>query len=225
MSSCLIFTLIVKAWAQAPAPGGLEPKISPAAYEASYRAATLSLAANYMGRSFAARGKDETGRTQLHEAGDFVVIEVALFPGKSFDGPVSASDFRLRFDSRTERIAESPGLVAYALRNRESDPQRRRWIVGGGAGNAGVVLGAPRLEEQFPGDPRPGQQRAPASAQVREAEQRRGDAAIESSLVEGHLAGPRAGNLFFFFDGKMTKVKSLVLVYESATGKHELKLR
>lgn len=185
----------------------------------------LALGANYMGRSFSVASKDRAGQTSLHDAGEFVVVEVGVYAGKAFAGALAASDFRLVVDGKTERMVTPPGVVANALRNREMDPQRRRLIVGGGMGNAGVVMGAPRVEPRFPGDPRPGQQRPVGSVQVQEGEEQRWDGAVESSLVEGVPGSARAGNLFFHYEGKMTKVKSMVLMYESVNGKLELKLR
>jgi hypothetical protein len=51
------------------------------------------------------------------------------------------------------------------------------------------------------------------------------DAVIESAIPEGPLPSGRAGNLYFEFPGKMTKVKSLVLQYSGPGGKLELRLR
>jgi len=223
-----ILTSFLAAWGQTVAPRGLPAKGKAADYEVSGDAGKLRIGVAYMGRSFAAASKDsfEKQKTELHDAGNFIVIEVGAFAGKTFTGELSAADFRLRLpDQKLELNAASPGLVANWLRNRDVDPQRRRLVYGGGMNGAEVTVGQPRPTPRFPGDPRPGQTQPVGTASNREVEVRDWDAAIESALVEGGLQSGRAGNLYFEYPGKMTKVKSLVLVYEGAGGKLELKLR
>lgn len=211
----LILTSFFAAWGQTVAPRGLELKAKAADYEVSGDAGKLRIGATYMGRSFAAASKDsfKNQKTELHDAGNFIVIEVGAFAGKTFTGELSSADFRLRIaDKKLTLNASSPGLVANGLRNRDVDPQRRRLVYGGGMNGADITIGQPRSRPGFPGD--------------RQAEGARNwDAAIESALVEGGLQSGRAGNLYFEYPGKVTKVKSLVLEYEGAGGKLDLKLR
>lgn len=92
-------------------------------------------------------------------------------------------------------------------------------------GDAQVIVGQPRPQARFPGDPRPGQQRPIGMPTTTEGEAQDWDAAIESAILEGPVQIGRAGNLYFDFPGKMTKVKNLVLQYTGPGGKLDLRLR
>ena len=220
MRNLLILIAIGLACGQTPAPRGVPPKNAPTEYEHHASADKLSIGANYMGRTFGVEGG------ALHDAGEFIVVEVGVFVDKGFDGAVRASDFRLKLeDKKLTLLPTPPGLVANALRNRDMDPQRRRLIYGGGMGNAQVMVGMPRPQERFPGDPRPGQTRPIGTTSVREGDERDWDAAASSGLAEGAGSGARAGNLFFAYSGKMTKVKKIVLEYEGEAGRITLPLR
>ncbi len=199
---------------------GLTPKNTVAEYEHTGKAGQIEIGATYMGRSFA----DPEGK--LHDAGEFLVIEVGVFVEKKFDGVIRAGDFQLRLeDKKVTLLTTPPGLVANTLRNRDMDPQRRRLVMAGGMGNGQVVMGAPRPQQRFPGDPRPGQTRPAGASSTTEGEGRDWDAAVESGLVEVVGGSARAGNLYFAYGGKMTKVKKIVLDYEGDAGKVSLKLR
>jgi hypothetical protein len=224
MRRILILTAFASLWGQVVAPKGLPLKATPSEYEFSGEAGKLSIGASYMGRSFA--NTNASGKSSLHDSGNFIVVEVGAFAGKTFTGELLTADFRLKLDGKKAiLLAAAPGLVANGLRNRDMDPQRRRLVFGGGMGDAGVMVGQPRPQARFPGDPRPGQQQPVGTITMTDADHRDWDAAIESALVEGSLQSGRAGNLYFEYSGKMTKVKSLVLEYEGAGGKLDLKLR
>lgn len=200
-------TAFATLWGQGVVPRGLplKPKITD--YEVSGDAGKLQLGATYMGRTFAAGEKG-----QLHDAGIYIVVELGVFASKAFQDDLRTAHFQLRIDGKKlVLLPVAPGLVSHTLRNREMDPQNRRLIFGGGIGNSGVVLGEPRRPH-------------PSIALGREGEQQNWDAAVESGIPEGPVHG-RAGNLFFEYPGKMTKVKSLILSYEGPGGKLELKLR
>lgn len=224
----LILTLFGVALGQTVSPRGLPLKAQPTDYEFQGHAGKLTFGVNYMGRSFSASRNDPNAavKTTLHDAGEYIVLELAAFAPKKFEGDLRAADFRLLVNgSRISLSPAAPGLVAHTLRNREMDPQRRHLELGGGMGNAGVTLGQPRPQARFPGDPRPGQQRPPGTVTLSEEQTRDWDAAIESALPEGPITSGRAGNLYFEYKGKMTKVKSLILQYEGSGGKMELRLR
>ncbi len=220
MRNLLIVIAMSLAWGQAPAPRGVPPKNAASDYERHGGAGKVSIGASYMGRSFST----ESGA--LHDAGDFIVVEVGVFVDKAFEGAVRTGDFRLKLeDKKVTLLPTPPGLVANALRNRDMDPQRRRLMMGGGMGNGQVMVGGPRPQERFPGDPRPGQTRPVGTVSTREGEERDWDAAVLSALAEGAGSGARAGNLYFAYSGKMTKVKKIVLEYEGDGGKISLPLR
>lgn len=224
MRRILILTAFATVWGQTVATRGLTLKATNDAYEFHGDAGHLKIGANYMGRTFSAL--DTAGKSSLYDSGNFIVLEVGVFAAKTFQGELRSADFRLRVDGKKAILLPvSPGLVANGLRNRDVDPQARRLTFGGGMGDAGVMVGQPRPQARFPGDPRPGQTQPVGTVSTSNPEQRNWDVAIESALPEGPLQSGRAGNLYFEFTGKMTKVKSLVLEYDGAGGKLELKLR
>lgn len=216
-------TAFATAWGQGVVPRGLNLKLKPADYEFSGDAGKLQIGVTYMGRTFSA---GQQAKTTLHDAGNFIVIELGIFASKTFTGEFNAGDFQLKIDDKkTTLLPSAPGLVANGLRNRDMDPQRRRLVYGGGMGDAQVMVGQPRPQARFPGDPRPGQQRPIGTSSTTEGDAQDWDAAIESAIPEGPVPSGRAGNLYFDFPGKMTKVKSLILVYSGPGGKLELRLR
>jgi hypothetical protein len=205
MRRILIVTAFATLWGQGVTPRGLPLKAKPADYEVSGDAGKLQIGATYMGRTFAAGDKGA-----LHDAGNFIVVEIGVFASKAFQGELSIADFQLRIDGKKLALLPvAPGLVSHTLRNREMDPQRRRLVFGGGMGNGGIVVGAPRPVD---------------NVSFNNGEAKDWDAAVESGIPEGVIQG-RAGNLFFEYSGKMTKVKSLILAYDGPGGKLELKLR
>lgn len=220
-------TTIAVAWGQDVASRGLPLKAKAADYEFNGDAGKLQIGVSYMGRSFAAapRGSQDKQKTVLHDSGNYIVIEVGAFAARTFVGELRAADFRLKINGQKITLsAAPPGLVANALRNRDMDPQQKRMVYSGGMGGTDVMVGQPRQQSRFPGDPTPGQRRTAGAVTEEKAEQD-WDVAIESALPEGPLQSGRAGNLFFEYPGKMTKVKSIVLEYEGSGGKVEIKLR
>ncbi len=209
-------------------PRGLSPKPSVRDYEKFVDGPSLSLAANYMGRSFEAELPAPLGTTQrrLFDAGRYLVLEVALFPVSGHEPSVSIGNFRLVLDGKKIPFStQTPGSVAAYLRYPTWDATRPRLEMGGGVGNAGVVLGRPQPVPRFPDDPRPRQTQLPMPPQVTTETIDAPRAAVESSFLEGPLQGPRAGNLYFDVPGKLSKVKSILLVYENHEIRRELKLR
>lgn len=219
----LIFTVFAVALAQVVAPVGLPIRAAAKDYDVSGVVGAISIGATYMGRTFSAQHGE---KLQMHDAGNFVVVEVGVFATKDYKDGIAASDFRLIVDGKKATLSATPGgVVANALRNRDMDPERPRLVMGAGINQAGVTMGQPRQKPQFPGDPRPGQSQPIGTAKATEGDARDWDAAPESALVEGPLASGRAGNLFFAYPGKMSKVKSLILQYDGAAGRLDLKLR
>ena len=227
MRSFFIVTTIAAAWGQDVASRGLPLRPNPAAYEFSGDAGKLGIGATYMGRSFAAIPKrlQEKQETALFDSGNYIVLEVGVFASKAFSGELRIADFHLRLNGQKFALnSASPGLVANTLRNSETDPQRKHTVYTGGMGGTDVTVGQPRQQPRFPGDPTAGQRRTEGALSEEKSEQN-WDVAVESSLPEGPLQSGRAGNLFFEYPGKMTKVKTIVLEYEGPGGKVEIKLR
>jgi hypothetical protein len=164
-----------------------------------------------------------------YHVGNYLVVEVALFPEKGPAMPVTAGEFRLRLNQATRELtAQSPGLVAGAIRN--PGWERYRGVqAGGGAGSGGVVIGGPPRVERFPGDPearRPTQPRAPDQTAEKPGATRTAAEAVEKyALRDGPVVSPRSGLLYFYWEGKVKSLKSIQLVYDGIAGKAVLKLR
>lgn len=208
------------------APRGLPTRSAAADYPAHARAGNLAIGAEYMVRSFSGRG-------HTFATGDYLVIEVALFPPRGETVEVSSGAFSLRINGKKRALlAQSPGMVAASLKYPDWD-EPRRLEVGGGLGDAGVIYGRPEPVERFPGDPRarnplPRPPRAPDPPNPSGIERRPPPAAdeiaVESALAEGPTRAAVAGYLYFPFRGKTRSIKSLHLLYAGPEGEAVLPL-
>lgn len=201
---------------------GTETRAQPAEYSVQAVLAHATVAAEYGGRAISQPGDS-------YYVGNYLVVEVAFFPEKGTEMPVAAHEFRLRLNKATrELMAQSPGLVAGAMRNPGWE-HYRGVQASGGAGPAVVVMGGPPRVERFPGDPqarRTPQPRAPdANADKPSATQSAAEAVAKYAFQDGPASGARSGLLYFHWDGKVKALKSIQLVYEGAGGKAVLQLR
>jgi hypothetical protein len=182
----------------------------------------ISIGAEFLVRSILSAGQSFTSQ-------DYLVADVALYPGKEKQVEVSLKDFFLRVNGK-KLLATPPQFVAAAFRHPE-DSRRPRLEAEAGAGDAGVILGRPRASERFPGDPTPRQGRlpdpprttrtdAPAPAPVRGE-----DVAVNDSLPEGECKFAKRGFVYFPYKGKTTSIKTVELVYQGPAGSASLKLR
>lgn len=208
------------------APEGTPVKPKAADYPIHARAGNLEIAAEYMVRSFGLDG-------QMFATGDYLVVEVALFPPRGETLTVSTAAFTLRMNGRKQLIhPQAPGFVAASLKYPDWQ-QSPRLEAGAGTGNTGVIIGRPDPVERFPGDPRartrlPAPPRAPGpenrSGIERKPEPAADEIAVRAALPEGPARGPVSGFLYFAYRGKMKSVKSLELVYSGPEGTTALKL-
>lgn len=208
------------------APEGTPVKPKAADYPAHARAGSLEIGAEYMVRSFSLAGRTFT-------TGDYLVVEVALFPPKGDGMMISADAFSLRMNGKKQAILpQSPGMVAASLKYPDWG-RRPRLEAGAGAGNTGIILGRPEPVERFPGDPRartriPAPPRAPEPERPggieRQPEPTADEIAVRASLPEGQARGPVSGFLYFAYRGKTKALKSLELLYSGPEGTAVLKL-
>jgi hypothetical protein len=207
---------------------GLSPKNTATDYELHAKASGIALGVSYMGRSFAAPDKSsgQPNRTRLADAGKFIVLETAVFALPGFQGDIRLEHFALRINgAKVPLPVVSSGFVSYHLQHPD-DERYRGFQMGAGMGNIGIGTGGPRAgQERFPGDTSTQQRPLPGAKSEATEQYRDWDAAVESYLPEGPLQSARAGNLFFEYPGKMTKVKQMELLYEGPGGKVSLKLR
>jgi hypothetical protein len=103
--------------------------------------------------------------------------------------------------------------------------------IGAGAGDVGVVLGAPPAVGRFPGDPTgvsryPKPPRAPDDPHKPEkAAKDAGQIVVDHSLKAGKVTAAVAGNIYFEYMGNMKKVKTLSLIFHSSAGDKEIPIR
>lgn len=191
----------------------LDPKPKASDYPVHAAAADVEIGAEYMVRSF--------GGEKMYIAPDNLVVQIALYPLHKRTLRVDSGSFRLRVNGRNpEILVDSPGMVAASLKY--PDWRRRPELVAGaGIGGADVILGRPRQVERFPGDSRPIENRLPAppstgAGGVPRPEAEPVDAAalaVAQALPEGEIRVPVTGYVYFAYKGKLSKVKSVELLY------------
>lgn len=189
---------------------GTEPKAKPEAYPVHGRAGDIAIGAEYMVQSIA------TPRATFI-AKDYLVVEIAVFPPRT-GAMVKASDFTLRLNgAKRELLAQTPGMVAASLKYEDWGRQR------GLTAQAGPVIIGPRASGRFPGDarqplPRPAPAPESAAPEVERETVDPSDAVDAAALNEGPARQPRSGYLFFPYTGKLTKIKTVELVYRPESG-------
>ncbi len=203
---------------------GLDPRPSPKDYPAEARLPAVAFGAEYLARGVAARG-------QAFLVEGYLVIEAAVYPERGRPLKVSAGDFALRVNGKRAALApQTPGMVAASLKYPDWE-RRPELTVGGGVGDAGIIIGGRRPAERFPGDPRPRQTRlpeaprVPASAGVdKEPVPSPEEVVVEAAIPEGETAQPVAGLLYFAYKGKTKGIRSLELLYSGPAGECALRL-
>jgi hypothetical protein len=194
---------------------GTDPKRKPDDYEVHARLAKLDVGAEYMVHSFSGGG-------QTFIVDDYLVVEVALFPEKGDKVTANAGEFTLRIDGK-RAIAVPASMVVNSM-------QRRQWRqprgvqATGGVGDKVVILGGP--PNQRPPYGEEPQRRLPAPPRAPEPDNPSGmppaekvnseDLVVGTALPEGTFAGPVSGYLYFAFNGKASKIKTVDLLYGDA---------
>ena len=188
---------------------------------------TISIGAEYLVHSIPAH-------SQTFFARDYLVVEVAVFPGRLEPVEIGNYTFTLRINGRKEVILpDSPGFVAASLTYPDWE-QHRQAEIQAGVGDAGVTIGRPPVVGRFPDDPTPGHSRLPPAPRAPTPEETSGidpdspesadEALTHVALPDGPVSKPVAGYLFFHYRGKAKSIKSVDLVYEGKQGSVTLKL-
>jgi hypothetical protein len=163
---------------------------------------------------------------RAYSADQYLVVEVAIFPGSGDRVRVSRNDFTLRVNDKKILDTVSPGTVASALKYSGWERGTNMSAEAAGPGDVTGVGGVPSAVGRFPGDAssitpaRAGQSRSTADTYGGAPEQNVPvDQAIANvALPDGLLKKPVKGCLFFRFDGKLKSIRSLELVYTDASG-------
>jgi hypothetical protein len=158
-------------------------------------------------------------------AQNYLVIDAAIFGDGS--RPLSASHFTLRINGKKDlTFPQSPAWVAATIKDPAWAGQKPQLTMGGGLGNAGVVLGGPPRVERFPGDPtsrRPQPPGTPTSVEATPTMTM--EEQIERvSFPEGPRKLPAGGLLYFAYKGKLKSIKAMELLYDGPAGRAVLKL-
>ncbi|MGO9095973.1 MAG: hypothetical protein ACLQGV_12190 [Bryobacteraceae bacterium] len=219
--------LAVGLWLCSPAlwgQHGTTPKGSPADYPVHGKLGEIELGAEYLVHSVWSDG-------QTYFVPGYLVVEVAVYPPKHQTIDVATAHFALRINGKKgDGLAPAaPELVAFALKY--PDPQQQRGLQT--TGQMGPIILGPSTTTQgrFPGDPQapPTPPAPPVPDQnaagiekppVRPADQ----AVVDAALPVGDASGPVAGHLYFAYQGRLKSLKSLELIYRSATGQVVLPL-
>jgi hypothetical protein len=155
-------------------------------------------------------------------ANDYLVVDV------KFAGPAplqtSAGQFLLRINARTVIEPDSAGDVSGSLKYPD---WTQKPVVTGTAGP--VMIGSSPTVERFPGDPTVGHVPMPRAPEpdspVEKAPAMSIDERVQkAAMVEGESKMPVSGLLYFPFQGKTKKIKSVELVYQGPAGRAEVKL-
>ena len=197
---------------------GTTPKAKPGDYPVHAQLPGINIAAEYLAHSVPVNAG-------VLNARDYLVVEVAIFPGARDTPLIASGDFTLRINNRRAVLfAQTPGMVAASIKYPDWEV-RPTLEATAGVGNADVILGRPPLTSRFPGDPRPDQSRLPRQPRV--PDQTRSDGAEQPAtepvdvsiarlaLPEGAARTPVSGCLFFAFKGKSKTIHSLELLYGS----------
>jgi hypothetical protein len=187
----------------------------------------VSIGAEYLVHSIPAH-------SQTFFAPDYLVVDVAVFPGRMEPVEIGNNTFTLRINGRKEIIfPDTPGFVAASLTYPDWE-QHRRTEVQAGVGNAGVTIGRPPVVGRFPDDPTPSQTRLPRPPKAPTPEDQHGieqdspqsvdEALAQVALPDGPASKPVAGYIFFHFRAKAKSIKSVDLVYQGKQGSVTLKL-
>lgn len=209
------------AWAQSTPiePHGTQVKASADLYEVKTPLGDHTLAADYLVRTF---GGENAFFTE-----EFLIVEAALFGPRGKPVKIETRNFQLRLNGKPKEtiLAAAPSMVGSAIK--WSDWALRRNLEAyGGVGDAGVSVGQPRPQSRFPGDPSArGQGPSVTSTDENVISKDPGRAAVYFAMPDGEFTLPLSGLLYFSWNGKPSKLKSVELLYKGALGEFTLKLK
>ena len=149
-------------------------------------------------------------------AGDYLVVEVAIFPGATNTVSISSGQFTLRINNKTTLVTQASGAVAASIKY--PDWEQHRNI----SAQAGPLIFGPSGAGRFPGDPtQPRPLPSPVPDQTDTAGVKQPDLPIETAIAqaalpEGLISEQVKGCLFFRFEGKLKSIKSLDLIFDQA---------
>jgi hypothetical protein len=200
---------------------GTDPRPKATDYPVHGRAARAEIGAEYLSRTISEAGES-------YYTGLYLVVEVAIYPDKGVTLPVSSGDFQLRINGKkVPLIAQTPGIVAAAIRNPDWDSVRQGPVAGVGLGGADIMIGGRQPVERFPGDPQATRGPRPPKApdDKEKVPQDRGEAALRLALPQVEAETGVSGLVYFAYKSKLNNIRRLELLYEGPAGRQVLVLR
>lgn len=184
----------------------LPPRASPGDYRAHAQAGKVTIAADFAGHGV-------TTADAVYSNQDYIVVEVGIFGPPDAKVNLSYKDFSLQINGKkTPLPAQTYESIFHSLKDPEwvpPDPAagpKSKTNVGTGGGGGGD-------------EPPPPPAKMPLALQL--AMERK---VKMSALAEGERPLPEAGLVFFSYNGEISKLRSIALIYNGAAGKATLPL-
>ena len=149
-------------------------------------------------------------------AGHYLVVETGIYPHPHEAVAISSGQFRLIVNGRQLPDPDSAGAVSASMKYSDWEP-RRGMQAGAGAGP--IVVGPQQPAGRFPGDPTsPGPVEQPTPRQdptgAAPYEITVDDLVLHAALPTVTTRQPVDGCLFFHYDGKTSKIRTIELVWQ-----------
>ena len=199
--------------------GATVPRPSPSDYPVQSSAPEATVAAEYYGRSAPA------GKSEIF-TGYYLVVEVALYPEGGHAVVVSPSELRLFINgAKVGLLPQSSSLVAGMLKHYGYEHG-----VSGGIGVGPILVPSqPRQGPGFPGDPtdrQPTRPKAPSPGEDpngepdydKRAAADPAEALPPLDLEAGEASRPVSGYLYFFWQARTKKIRSMELRWQPSFG-------
>jgi hypothetical protein len=213
--AALILMALAVAWAA-------EPRKSAKEYPAHVELPTVDIGVDYMVHSYSDEG-------QMYFTKDYLVFDVAIYPKGALE--LTGGSFELRINNSKQPLRQASAEFVAASVKYPGWTEHPHAEAGAGVGDVGVVLGAPPAVGRFPGDPAgasryPKPPRAPDDPHKPEkAVKDEGQIAVDNALKAGRITAPVSGNVYFEYSGNMKKVKTLGLIFHTATVDLDIPIR
>jgi len=130
-------------------------------------------------------------------ADNYLVIEVGVFPKNKQETPIPGITFHLMVNGKLRIDADAPGMVAGSM------------SFSGLPGQNGHFPNDPTVQQPLPRPPNPG-----AGTNSEPTEPLTVDDLLKHAALPATAAKPAGGLLFFPFEGKTKKIRTLELVWE-----------
>jgi hypothetical protein len=195
---------------------GLPPRPTAADYPDQIDVGKVMLAAEFQGHAIPTLQGNLTTE-------DYVTIEAAFFGSPGARAKLSLADFALRINGKKTVPGLPYGAVLWNVKDPEWVPAEP--VVSKEHPNLVATPEERAAEKPSSGGLNAGEKEPTPFVHVPiEVLRARQQRVQKSALPEGDRALPVAGLLFFYYPGKVDKIRTLELVYTGAAGKAELTL-